>query len=236
MNLVQKNYRTKRGFTLVELLVVIAITVVLASLIFAGARMSMRKAKSVKCMSNLRQLGSVIFDYAADNNGGVVLKSNGQGWPSKGSGSPFEQYTPSITDFRVMRGCPLSSNYDPVSGAPGYALVVPRSTSGATPSAIVADQPTFRLASIVNPNQFMLFIDAVESSAPTINSVASFETIVKPICIKGTRDCRHDGGAHVFFADGHVAWHVYQSKNPRDRNSIYANRDRWITFDSSSSF
>ena len=57
------------AFTLVELLVVITIIAVLSGLLLVVVNLVRDRANSVKCMSNLRQMGMGFQAYAADNNG-----------------------------------------------------------------------------------------------------------------------------------------------------------------------
>ena len=58
------------GFTLIELLVVIAIVGVLAALLLSAVAGARRRAQSVQCLSNLRQLGVAMRLYTDDDKTG----------------------------------------------------------------------------------------------------------------------------------------------------------------------
>lgn len=84
----------RKAFTLVELLVVIGIIALLVSILMPALSGAQRKAQSVRCQANLKQIGTLLLIYANENQGWMVpLGVNGR---HLGAGVPREQRWPTL--------------------------------------------------------------------------------------------------------------------------------------------
>lgn len=184
--------RRNTGFSLIELLVVIAIIAILAAMMFPVFSRAREKARSIACISNLRQISLALSMYAKDYGGkmpqgsytapdmfGNVVELNGyESWPSF-----LYPYTRNTQIFR----CPSSAS-DQLSPriednyAYNYDLL-----------------QTTRKKRIEYPSETMIVMDFHASYIiPGANTPENF------FAAAGDGLRRHNDGANVAFADGHA--------------------------------
>lgn len=73
VNISTGNRSRGAGFTLIELLAVIAIIAILAAILLPVVGVVRENAKTAACQSRIRQMGTLLWLYADDNNGRVLL-------------------------------------------------------------------------------------------------------------------------------------------------------------------
>lgn len=216
--------RGRRAFSLVELLVVIAVIAILAALLLPSLSKAKQQAYTAACQNNLRQLMIAVNAYVADNND--VLPANNYVYDVQSETpimrqdswapglAPFDRDTRNIESgllFPYLRAtgvyrCPAdkspieSTNGIPVPGLRTRSYNMSQSIN----SAVVASFRKFTEIRNPSPANCMVFIDVHEDAIlDSLFGIAlpgmGFENTWFDIPAN-----RHNQGACLAFADGHV--------------------------------
>ncbi|WP_309708539.1 DUF1559 domain-containing protein [Armatimonas sp.] len=112
-----QKYTQRSGFTLIELLVVIAIIAILSAILFPVFAQAREKARSISCLSNMKQLGTAFMMYTQDYDETFpigVQEDWNNGWPTT-----VQPYVKSLGVFR----CPDDGDLTQPDWTAGWAGV-----------------------------------------------------------------------------------------------------------------
>lgn len=195
--MLRKIIEQKSGFTLIELLIVVAIIAVLVALALPAIRNAQAQSLSVKCASNMMQLGKATLLYASDNELRLPQSSHqGDSWTNA-----LQPYASGKITFR----CPA----DEVKTRTITYVINDFLTAAPCGAEYLSDQNLSRLVCVKKPSQTVFFMELSRTAGtPDHLHLAQYQwdgqiPVSEFASLVGVE--RHPGKkSNYLFADAHV--------------------------------
>lgn len=212
-----------RGFTLIELLVVISIIALLIAVLLPALGASRRAARASMCLSNQRQCGAALLNFAAEHDGrlmpfGVAGDAGVQWWfgfeaggPGTGTHRPLDVTRGPLADYlgqdvAEALACPAFPRLDP-----GFVAKFDRPSAhygynGGLARPFPLGRPAHKLSAVDQPADVFAFADAVHQDlSPAQFYEPHSVSYRRPGLVTGAGHFRHDRRANLAYLDGHAA-------------------------------
>ena len=192
------------SFTLIELLVVIAIIAILAAILLPALQKARERGRAANCISNLKQMGTAIGMYEADNHGWSVPYSN----PGTGAKRDWKFRLEEYNIGKETFYCPSQHKPNIVAYGMLYQARAGHTNRLNTHYSGSQKEPV-KASSIKNPTAKMVIADARTEKGPgNINTnVIYCKTCEAKTDADGINLTTRHGATttHAVYLDGHAA-------------------------------
>lgn len=234
--------RQRAGFTLIELLTVIAIIGILAAILIPTVGSVRERAKSIQCMSNVRQWGTSILLYSADNKNTYAVNTSASGsgawWYQVGDNNAiYAPYFNTKKDYSSLSNCPTASNIGNASTIQSTCFVMGLPRFNGTP----VPYNKIEITKARTPSSLILMTERAFTEATGAGILGMDYTSLHITANAATARLnaqgftRHGGKMNTVFADGHTERLTYEGDDAKSAwnksPSGTFNYIRWLTLD-----
>ncbi len=202
------------AFTLIELLVVVAIIAILAGLLLPALGQAKGRARSVQCLSNLRQIGVGLRLYADDHDGWLPTTTHGAGT----NASWIYQLASDLANVDRIRACPSDPKADERLAVSGTSYIMNEFTAVDAVDPFGFTLESYRkLDALAKPSETITVFECANAMEATIyndhthsrNWLSGWNAVLGDIQpdrhrAGGPRPDHSSGPANYLFADGHA--------------------------------
>ncbi len=235
-----KPFRKRVGFTLIELLVVIAIVAILGAILLPVLQTAKEKARRAKCINNLHQIGSAIYEYQIHFNGNIPPGDYVYGHDIWNSSSLTGRYGPTNLGYLIVTSfIPLPRSNDHVFYCPSLTRVsTERAQASGTPAWFIYGPPNdlgmqnWGKSGIVNIGYD--YRDSLEDELgrPVDISRDNRFAMMSDIVTRPYGPFAHGDVYHVWFLDGHIITYIDVGKwFPKNVTGGYDDATPFAMFD-----